>query len=145
MAHNRKSSSGKSNNASHPFEYGEKGDRLFFMHNGTITNIQDICKEYNYPYEAGKTIDSYVIGYIIYHNGIEECKKLFKDYSGGAVFIFYWENNPNELYMFKGESTYSTAPGTTGNEERPLWLYHEDEYNMYFVSQSRSGFLLLIK
>ncbi len=128
LLHHRKSSSG-SRKATHPFVYLDKGGEIdmVFMHNGTIKNINLIHTEYK-PDIAWNAIDSKIMGQIIYENGEKVCEKLFKDYSGGGNFIWYYPKH-DVFYFYKGIDK-------DGKEERPLSFYQQNDC-IYLTSLSR--------
>lgn len=128
MGHTRKSSSGGlSAAAAHPYEYEyEDGTKLYFMHNGTIHNDYELRKRFDVTYNEHVT-DSDLMGLILYRNGIEDFKEALKMYEGFANFIWYWDCDPDILYVWRGGSI-RTNPATkaeTLEEERPLFYIKE--------------------
>jgi predicted glutamine amidotransferase len=102
MVHNRQSSSGGVSAANvHPHEYGEKGNRTWFQHNGTIYNTDEICKHYNLDYKDFGN-DSKLIGHLVHEQ--VDLTELFSMYDGYGVFIWYHEGQGN-LNIFKGSHT----------------------------------------
>lgn len=131
FGHNRKSSSGVGTYSSHPFCYpNEENPEFIFMHNGTISNKHELIKKYKPQKCDYSSIDSYIVGRIIYENGIDVCKDLFKEYEGGAVFAFSWLDKPNEMFLWKGG--YNSLQSKL-MEERPLY-YHRTKKGVYMTS-----------
>jgi predicted glutamine amidotransferase len=142
MQHNRKKSSGLVKlEAAHPYviEY-EKEDgskhNLYFMHNGTITNIHQLCRKFGYTASDYET-DSEALAYLILENGAEA---VLPWYEGGAALVWYYDEDPKTVYMWKGASPktygnyYSAYQSTTElEEERPLHYFHMDD-GTYFSS-----------
>lgn len=125
LLHHRKSSSG-SLNQTHPFCYYDEDDKLdmVFMHNGTIKNIDIIYDKYQ-PSIRRSAVDSEIMGQIIYENGIDVCKELLTEYSGGANLIWYMPQL-DKFYFYKGIDRH-------GVEERPLSFCSTDE-GIYLTS-----------
>jgi len=142
MQHNRKKSSGTVNiKAAHPYaiEYTDDKDdnkthTMYFMHNGTITNIVQLCQKYGHTYTEYET-DSEALGNLILEHGAEE---VLQWYEGGAALVWYYSEDPTTVYMWKGASAkwvsqYATYQNKKVETERPLHFL-ETEGGIYFAS-----------
>ena len=142
MGHNRAPSSGHGAGEKfvHPFEYGEEativiGDkevdtlknRLWFQHNGTITNARKLASDHGLNFNDYGN-DSFLIGTLIY-NGVDP-SEIFKAYEGACTCIWYWEKD-NTLNVFKGGTKNSSGVLT---EERELYMY-QNEHQIMFNTQ----------
>ena len=128
MGHTRKSSSGGlSAAAAHPYEYEyEDGTKLYFMHNGTLHNEYQLRQKFEITYNE-HTTDSDLMGLILYRHGLEGFKEALKMYEGFANFIWYWDCDPDILYVWRGGSI-RTNPATKVEvleEERPLFFIRQ--------------------
>jgi len=88
-----------------------------FMHNGTITNMKDLCEKYDKPYDKDLS-DSYHLGLLIFTVGVN----ILEEYIGSAACMWIPWNNRNSLFAFRGESKLTRYAQTT-TEERPMWIY----------------------
>ncbi len=131
LIHNRAPSKGLSTKANaHPFHYkiqAEDGQTYsaYFAHNGTLTNCDELCEKYKIEKNRFDT-DSELLGYIITHYGFD----VLKEYKGAAAFFYTREDQPNELYVWKGCSRQNTE---TIEEERPLYFANV-KGGVYFAS-----------
>lgn len=73
------------------------GDELVVMHNGTITNYQQLAKDYGLEGDN----DSQVLSHAI-KTGQE--KEFFEMYTGAIACIWYWKKSPHKLYVYVGAS-----------------------------------------
>lgn len=113
----------------HPYYYKEKDkDGMFFMHNGTITNIDDLVTKYGVNVD-GYLTDSRKLGALIYNKHFT----VFDEYLGAASICFYFESSPNTIYLFNGAGY---------DNDRKKWIPERDLYyvcfndgRMYFSSQ----------
>jgi predicted glutamine amidotransferase len=139
LQHNRKSSSGGINkDSSQPVIVEDKdGNPLMaLIHNGTVKNTQELKTKFKV--EGNFLTDSYLMAHLLYHKDKEE---VLKSYEGAAVFVWFYFDNPNEIFMWKGLSIDNKRNTATNEyediivEERPLF-YHLDEFNneVYFSS-----------
>lgn len=108
----------------------KNGENIEFVliHNGTITNSQELAKTYIPNIDVKGLTDSQVMTHIIYHTGYDVLLK----YEGTAVFVTvdYRNDENGEVKIWKGNSCYNEY-----NEEyeRPLFFaLHEDKF--YFSS-----------
>lgn len=128
LTHNRAGSFGysKTEETAQPFNYN---DQMFFMHNGTITNADQIAKKYGLNAKEYAS-DSHIFGQLIYQ-GVD-LTKLFTEYEGTAVFIWWWSDE-EVIHVFKGCSEQKL--NNLLEEERPLSIVKEKE-GYYFSSLS---------
>lgn len=129
IGHCRQMSRGAQTEANtHPFKIN---DDLVGVHNGTIDNIWDLCKEAGIVRNFSET-DSLALFEIIQKDGIDVLEK----YKGGAALIWTRVEEDNVLYVFHGASkTYraQTEPAV----ERPLFFLETSE-GVYFSSLESS-------
>lgn len=116
----------------HPFLIKNAGKRsLVFMHNGTLIQTRQLAekfdlKSYNYA------VDSLLLGNIVSLAGPEEA---FAAYNGAAACAFYYTNEPEILYLWKGASS-NFPESKVLLEERPLhFIQMGEEEGMYFSSE----------
>ncbi len=109
--------------------------KLIGVHNGTISNHKDLAK--NYKVKDGK-IDSITLMSILSETKTNPKQfDALKDYEGAATVMWYHPDEPNVLKIFKGASKeYSYSKEL--KEERPLFVYKEDEQSYYFSSIKES-------
>jgi hypothetical protein len=125
MIHNRSATRGlRTAENSHPFVYEKDGVTHYFCHNGTLTNEQELCQLYGLN-SLDFAVDSKLLGYIIVHHGFD----VLKQYKGAAAFLYYRNDEPNTLYVFKGESLFENKL----EEERPLYFIKEKK-GTFFAS-----------
>jgi hypothetical protein len=122
LGHSRKGSvGGTSIENAHPFRIPVEGDVLVGVHNGTIKNWKNLLIKHNIDQEKEDIkVDSKAIFTILANNKGDY--SVFEEYDGGGVFIWFYESNPSELFIFKGASLYNER-STVFNEERPLYFY----------------------
>ena len=141
MQHNRKKSSGiVSKDAAHPYEivYEKEGNlySFFLMHNGTLTNTDLLAEKYGVK-EADYQTDSHLLAYLIFNHGLD----VLSFYDGNAALAFYWTENPNQMFLYKGsKQNYKYDNQTKKNivteeDERPLHYIYLDG-GIYFSSLS---------
>lgn len=151
IGHTRQASAGTAvtvHNA-HPFAFGEYGEyELIGCHNGTLYNKEELAStfdieekeeysEYSINLKESvkkerEKIDSEILLECIYRS---KNFKVLSDYYGAAALMFTNLNEPNTVYLFKGESkmhSYSKPEDTS--EERPLFVYIENKNSMYVSS-----------
>lgn len=132
MIHNRKKSYGGTDaEHCHPFLVEDRDNSLVLQHNGTITNIKELCTKYNIQYTPGD-VDSKKLCDILFQS---ENFNVLDEYEGGAALMFCKKEEPNVMYVYKGESrAYSYAHYET--EERPLFFLELPE-GIYFSSTAQ--------
>jgi predicted glutamine amidotransferase len=128
LGHARKLSTGKKiHEHTQPLriKFGKK--EAVIIHNGTIDNIDDLCKKFKI--NVKEETDSYLFGKLILKAGFET---ILSQYVGSAALAYVYEDEPNTIYLFKGKSLY-TSYAQIAIEERPLYLLQEEGY-LYFSS-----------
>jgi len=138
LGHTRKSSKGAvSIDNAHPFEISSTDEFIadpvmIGAHNGTITNTHDLALKYGFKHSDFQ-VDSKLLLSII-ADSKRDIKQLnvLNDYIGGAALIWYFIEEPNKLYVFKGASKkFKNAVET---EERPLFYYKVKGENKVYIS-----------
>jgi predicted glutamine amidotransferase len=126
IGHARKASIGaKTMDNAQPFYIKHKNDKGeektlgVFMHNGTITNIKELCTKHGVTYDHSLS-DSFHLGYLLFTVGT----KILAEYTGTAACIWIPWSNRNVMYMFRGESK-ATKWATVMSDERPLYIYKD--------------------
>lgn len=138
IGHSRKASVGSiSLDNAQPTMIQLKGKRkenkkIILAHNGTITNHRSLAEKYSIDTKKLNT-DSQVLAAIILAENIE----VFSEYIGAASIIYSIIDEPETLYVFRGESsTYQSTKFLS--EERPLHFYQENKNSIYFSSEKGS-------
>jgi RNAse (barnase) inhibitor barstar len=124
LGHDRSASSGprESKELAHPFIFKRtkaKGS-IFGMHNGTITNISDLCDKYGIDHSYQNS-DSYHLFKIMSEQTVEETINPLKEIAGSATIIFYNQLQPNKIYVHRDTS-------------RELFYWKASETQMYISS-----------
>jgi len=103
-----------------------------FMHNGTINNIEELCRKHGIEHKKGLS-DSYYLGLMLFTVGTS----VLSEYSGSAACMWIPWNNRNSLFAFKGESLL-TKWATVPVEERPIFIYKQitDRGNSFWLSST---------
>lgn len=109
--------------------------KFVLMHNGFISNIDNLAKKYIPKLNITGFSDSQVMAAIIYNCGYN----VLNEYEGAAVFMIvdYREKNPT-VRLFKGSSIYNPSHC---DSERPLFIM---KYNDRFYFSSTPYPLILI-
>lgn len=129
LMHNRQRSVGAiTKENAHPYEYKDETKHWIFAHNGTIKNIEDLCKKYNIPYDFNKT-DSYHFGELLFKQGFN----ILTEYEGAAALSIL-DVNSDILYLWKGFSEYDSY---VASEERPLHFYSNNRC-LYYSSEENA-------
>lgn len=111
----------------HPFLVN---DNFVLAHNGVIRNIWQLCGKYGIKH-GSIHVDSLGLAHLIDQNGWD----ILKEYEGFAALLMAFKNEPNTMYVYRGESRrYYNG---TADEERPLY-YLETAEGTYFSSIERS-------
>lgn len=125
----------------HPIQIKTKKHKvkLIGVHNGTITNVGALSKKYNV--KEGK-IDSITLMTILSDLKTNpKNDKVFEDYEGAATCLWYYPEEKNILYIFKG-ATRERYGNKELKEERPLFMYKESENSIYFSSIRESLYFI---
>jgi len=127
----------------HPFVIRNKKGKtvLIGVHNGFISNEDEIAKEYKVKEEK---VDSQTILSILAKAKYDpKYFNVLKDYEGAAALAWYYVDEPNTMYLWKGASK-KYAGTETLEEERPLFIYRVKDSkgkftdNYYFSSIKES-------
>lgn len=125
----------------HPIQVKTKKGvvKLIGVHNGTINNALSLSKKYNV--KEGK-IDSITLMNILADSKTNfNNHKVFEDYEGAATCLWYYPEEKNVLYLFKG-ATREKYYTKELKEERPLYMYKESESSIYFSSIKESLYFI---
>jgi hypothetical protein len=137
IGHCRKASVGGLNILNtHPIEIFENrydaDFKLAGVHNGTIKNWKQLMTDYKVTSPGLIDLDSAAM-YEIIKSEPKKNITVFSKYMGGGVFVWYYADEPNALYLYKGASKdYKHAKVS---DERPLFHYRCKVTNgIYFCS-----------
>lgn len=117
----------------HPFEIkSKKGKTLLVgMHNGVITNETEIARKYGVKEE--KVDSKTLLSILAKAKTDDKMLRVLEDYEGAATLAWYYPEEPNTLYLWKGASrSYSSAPLV---EERPLFVYRVKDEKGKFTDE----------
>ena len=105
----------------HPFEIKNKKGKtiLVGMHNGVITNETEIAKKYGVKEE--KVDSKTLLSILAKAKTDDKMLKVLQDYEGAAALAWYYADEPNTLYLWKGASKQYSYGAVV--EERPLFIY----------------------
>ncbi len=132
LGHNRWSTRGANTEENtHPFLINE---RLVGTHNGTIGNIDTLCRRYGLE-PKDYAVDSQALFTLLDEQGPD----ILKEYKGYAALAYTYLNEPNVLYLYHGASRNFKAGLVI--EERPL-LYLETKDGIFYSSLSNSLFAI---
>lgn len=93
--------------------------RFVMIHNGTITNYEDLAKKYIPDIDIKGLTDSQVMARIFYFKGYD----CLSEYIGGSVFFIVDYRQPEpDVLMFKGKSRTYDYKNSVVTEERPLYI-----------------------
>lgn len=132
IQHNRAKSHGAASKDNvHPFEIPVPNEKhsLIFQHNGTIKNTRELCEKHGVEWKATRT-DSEHMGMIIAKDGFD----VLKEYIGTASFMFYFTNEINKLYIWKGLSTTKFTTTSREEVERPLHFYYDEVDRGFYLA-----------
>jgi len=131
IGHSRKGSvGGKGHENAHPFKiYNNDKDvdvnwYMTGVHNGTIENWQTILKNFNLDPKEFKNDSKTMLKILSRQRNLKKNKKfnVLEKYKGAGVFIWYFQDEPDAMYVFKGaRKRYKTS--LNFEEERPLYFY----------------------
>lgn len=141
MMHARKSSVGGFGvENTHPFKINETDDgfEMAGVHNGTISNWKDLLDDANLNPDDYK-VDSNAVMAIINQQRKDEKYLVLEKYEGLAVFCWYFSDEPESLYFFKGASKEYNTSKT--EEERPLWIYFDDYSEGVYLCSEKNPLL----
>lgn len=128
IAHTRSSTRGANTGGNaHPYVIN---DDLIGAHNGTINNIDELCKKYDLN-PKDYDVDSQALYHMIDKVGYE----VLNEYKGYAALTFTRLSEPNTLYIYHGASR--TIKEGTIFEERPMYILEADE-GIYYSSLEES-------
>ena len=138
IAHTRKSSKGVvTKDNAHPFEICSKNKMaadpiMIGAHNGTIHNTDALAEKYGFS-NSDFPVDSKLLLSIIGDSKRDlSSLKVLNDYSGGAALVWYFLDEPEKLYVFKGASiSYNQV---ILKEERPLFYYKVKGVSQVYIS-----------
>jgi len=152
IGHTRQSSVGAVNSYNaHPFGFDvnnvNSGFKFIGCHNGTLSNHTELAKKYNVELTADyklttyqnnivdsvrTKIDSELLLEILYRSNNF---KVLSEYIGGAALFWTDTDTPNVGYLWKGASkSLSSDNDSKMVEERPLFVYLENDNSMYVSS-----------
>ncbi len=125
----RGSVGGKDHKNAHPFEiYQNDNDHDFFMsgvHNGTVSNWKELAEKYAIDPEAIGNDSKTILTILSRQRNLKRKQPIFRvleQYEGYGVFIWYFVDEPNTMYVFKG-ATQKSQYIKDLYEERPLFYY----------------------
>lgn len=141
IGHCRKGSVGsKEHINAHPFEiFKSDNDADFYMtgvHNGTVSNWEELAEQYHIDPKSMNNDSKTVLTIISRQRNLKKKSPIYKvleQYEGFGTFIWYFQDEPDTMYVFKGGSKkYSSGPIV---EERPLFFYEcSTTKGIYFSS-----------
>lgn len=146
LLHTRNASNKTTKNemdCTHPFVISDKKGKpvLVGVHNGFISNADDLAKDYKVKEEK---VDSKTLLTILAKQRKDTNPyKVLEEYEGAAVLLWYFVDEPNCLYIWKGGSKKYVNSDEV-EEERPLFMYREKDDsgkfkdNYYFSSIKES-------
>lgn len=130
IGHCRKGSvGGRDQKNAHPFEiYRNDQENDFFMsgvHNGTVSNWKELAENYAIDPAVVDNDSKVMLTILSRQRNLQRKKPIFRvleQYKGFGVFIWYFVDEPNTMYVFKGAGKTSEFNQTL-YEERPLYFY----------------------
>lgn len=146
LGHSRKGSvGGKTHKNAHPFPiYRSDKDADFYMagvHNGTISNWKELAKNYAIDDKQIDNDSLTLLTILSRQKNLKRNKPVFRvleQYEGYGAFAWYFPEEPNVLYVFKGASRrYKHEKELT--EERPLFYYECPLTKGVYISSVEKG------
>jgi hypothetical protein len=132
ICHARKASSGARYNKelAHPFGmYKDSTEKerydLVLAMNGTMTNTESFCREFDMPFTQHTNSDTQMLAKIMCELGEKEYIKALEGYSGAATLLFFTPKYPNTLMVYK-------------DPERPMFMWQKDKNQMYLSSMKEA-------
>lgn len=136
----------------HPFGFKKKNDTEFKfigVHNGSLLDgykemgeKHGVASSITVKTKNGSTtrskIDSEILLECLYNSNDY---KVLEEYHGAAALVWYKPDEPNTVYIYHGASP-EDEKDTSVWIERPMFIYQESKYTMYFSSLKES--LLMI-
>lgn len=131
LIHTRSKSSGiNTEENAHPFklETEKEGVFLIGVHNGTITNCDELAAEYGIEdWEKTYRVDSnFMLSFLAKGDF-----SILEKYKGNANFVWFTTDKPNTLNIWKGGTI--NRQGVL-EEERPLYYSFENSTGGYYIS-----------
>lgn len=99
----------------------DKKPFLFLVHNGTVTNLWDLCHKYEIDSDYNKYSDSIQLARIITKNWEAKNMEVLKDYEGSATLVFYPITAKNTIYVHR-------------DKMRELYYWNETHNKVYVSS-----------
>lgn len=131
ILHNRAKTIGAATKSNaHPFFFKD-GDKpgMYFMHNGSLREYYQLAKKYNIS-TKDYDIDSQLLGMLLYDHGYD----ILTEYQGAASVSFYYDNDPEHLYVWKGASLKTYNNKEYLSDERPYHYVFIPGEGFYFAS-----------
>lgn len=125
LGHNRAATRGAiSDENAHPFEAGEKGNRVILVHNGSLLSYT------NLKADVKSTVDSCHIAHAIAQHGAAETLPRLD----GSAILVWWNEKENSMNIAR---TKDRAIAWIFDEHNTCWF--GSEYDMVFAALKRNG------
>lgn len=108
----------------HPFQAIGKTRKptLIGMHNGTVSNWEELCKEVGVEGHQNFQVDSVGLLSLLAHSAKGNFDVL-SHYVGAAALAWVYNSSPNTLFLYHGKSKKYKNSAATPVEERPLYYW----------------------